>query len=80
VNYKTGTNHLDFLHGWLNYQIEHHLFPNLPLNHYQRMQPRVKAVCEKHNLPYRQEGVFKRLRMTLALMVGKTNLLVIEHA
>lgn len=80
VNYKTGANHIDFLHGWLNYQVEHHLFPSLPLNHYQEMQKTVKQVCEKHNLPYRQENVFKRLRMTLDLMVGKTNLLVIKHA
>ncbi len=80
VNYKTGANHIDFFHGWLNYQVEHHLFPALPLNHYQEMQPIVKQVCEKHNLPYRQENVFKRLRMTLDLMVGKSNLLVISHA
>jgi fatty acid desaturase len=80
VNYNTGSNKVDFLHGWLNYQIEHHLFPNLPLNHYQEMQPVVKKVCAKHNLPYRQESVFKRLKMALDLMVGKTDLLVIKHA
>ncbi len=80
VNYNTGSNKIDFLHGWLNYQIEHHLFPNLPLNHYQEMQPVVKEVCAKHNIPYRQESVFKRLKMTLDLMVGKTDLLVIKHA
>ena len=80
VNYNTGANHIDFFHGWLNYQIEHHLFPNLPLNHYQEMQPIVKEICAKHNLPYRQESVFKRLWMTMELMVGKTSLLVIKHA
>jgi fatty acid desaturase len=80
VNYNTGSNKVDFLHGWLNYQVEHHLFPSLPLNHYQEMQPVVKEVCAKHNLPYRQESVFKRLRMTLDLMVGKTDQLVIKHA
>ncbi|MEE9342723.1 MAG: fatty acid desaturase [Gammaproteobacteria bacterium] len=80
VNYKSGSDFIDFLHGWLNYQIEHHLFPALPLNHYQQMQTKVKEICAKHNLPYRQEGVFKRLRMTLELMVGKTDLLVIKHA
>jgi len=78
VNYKTGSDRFDFLHGWLNYQIEHHLFPSLPLNHYQKMQPIVKEICKKHNLPYRQEGVFKRARMTIELMVGKTNQLVIK--
>ena len=78
VNYKTGTNPIDFAHGWLNYQIEHHLFPNLPLSQYQKMQPIVKEICAKHNLEYRQESVFKRLFMTVELMVGKTKLLKIE--
>jgi len=80
VNYKTGSNLIDFSHGWLNYQIEHHLFPFLPLSQYQKMQPHVKQVCEKHNLPYRQHSVFKRLLMSLELMVGKTSLLVIIKA
>ena len=80
VNYKTGSDRIDFLHGWLNYQVEHHLFPSLPLNHYQEMQPIVKEICKKHNLPYRQEGVFKRAWMTIELMVGKSSQLVIRHA
>lgn len=78
VNYKTGTNPIDFMHGWLNYQIEHHLFPNLPLSQYQKMQPIVKEICKKHNLEYRQESVFKRVYMTVELMVGNTKLLKIE--
>ncbi len=80
VNYNTGSDRIDFMHGWLNYQIEHHLFPSLPLNHYQKMQPIVKEICKKHNLPYRQENVFKRAWMTIELMVGKTDQLVIKHA
>ena len=80
VNYNTGTNIIDYFHGWLNYQIEHHLFPFLPLSQYQKMQPHVKLICAKHNLPYRQENVFKRLLMTLDLMVGKTSLLLIKKA
>ncbi len=79
VNYNSGTDRIDFLHGWLNYQIEHHLFPAIPLNHYQKMQPIVKEICKKHQLPYRQESVFKRAWMTIELMVGKTNQLVINH-
>jgi fatty acid desaturase len=80
VNYNTGTNMTDYFHGWLNYQIEHHLFPFLPLSQYQKMQPHVKQICAKHNLPYRQDNVFKRLLMTLDLMVGKTSLLLIKKA
>ena len=78
VNYNTGSDLIDFGHGWLNYQIEHHLFPNLPLSQYQKMQPIVKEICKKHKLEYRQESVFKRLWMTIDLMVGKTKLLRVK--
>ncbi|WP_228200549.1 fatty acid desaturase family protein [Arcobacter peruensis] len=78
VNYNTGSNLIDFGHGWLNYQIEHHLFPNLPLSQYQKLQPLIKDLCKKHNLEYRQESVFKRMYMTIELMVGKTKLLKVN--
>ena len=78
VNYNTGTDFIDFMHGFLNYQIEHHLFPNMPLSYYQKMQPIVKEICKKHNLEYRQESVFKRAYMTIELMVGKTKLLRVD--
>ncbi|ORU93694.1 MAG: fatty acid desaturase [Cycloclasticus sp. symbiont of Bathymodiolus heckerae] len=78
VNYTSGSDLIDFSHGWLNYQIEHHIFPFLPLSQYQKMRPEIQKICEKHNLPYRQENVFKRLRMSMDLMVGKTRLLVAD--
>jgi len=78
VNYNTGSDTIDFFHGFLNYQIEHHLFPNMPLRYYQKMQPIVKEICKKHKLEYRQESVFKRAFMTIELMVGKTKLLRID--
>ncbi|MFA6144418.1 MAG: fatty acid desaturase [Sulfurimonas sp.] len=78
VNYNTGTDLIDFAHGFLNYQIEHHLFPDMPHSFYQKMQPIVKEICKKHNLEYRQDSVFKRILMSIDLMVGKTKLLRIE--
>jgi len=78
VNYNTGTDFIDFSQGFLNYQIEHHLFPNIPLSYYQKMQPIVKDICKKHNIEYRQESVFKRIFMTIDLMVGKTKLLRVD--
>jgi len=75
VNYRTGTDTVDFLHGWLNYQIEHHLWPEMTVSQYQQAQPLVKALCEKHNIPYIQESVFKRLVKTIDVMVGKTSML-----
>jgi fatty acid desaturase len=75
TNFSTGSNLNDFLHGWLNYQIEHHLFPDLPMRQYQRIQPEVKRICEKHGVPYVQESVWKRLRKTLAVMTGEADML-----
>jgi hypothetical protein len=42
------------------------------------MQPIVKDICQKHNLEYRQENVFKRLFMSIELMVGNTKVLRID--
>jgi fatty acid desaturase len=78
VNYHTGGDLRDFTHGWLNYQIEHHLFPNLPLSQYQKIQAEVKKICEKHNIEYRQESVFKRAKMSIDLLVGKTKMLSVD--
>lgn len=78
VNYSTGSDLIDFSQGFLNYQIEHHLFPNTPQSYQQKMQSLVKDVCKKHNLEYRQENVFKRIIMTIDLMVGKTKLLRVD--
>jgi fatty acid desaturase len=75
VNYPTGSNFNDFFYGWLNYQIEHHLWPDLPLSQYQKLQPHVKALCEKHNIPYCQESVFKRMLKAADIMVGKKSML-----
>ncbi|WP_328992818.1 acyl-CoA desaturase [Kribbella sp. NBC_01245] len=38
--------------GNLSYQIEHHLFPDLPSNRYQEIAPQVKALFEEYNLKY----------------------------
>jgi fatty acid desaturase (delta-4 desaturase) len=43
-----------FFTGGLNYQIEHHLFPSLAHNLYQRIQPIVKEECAKKNVPYHE--------------------------
>ena len=73
VNYRTGSDLNDFLHGGLNYQIEHHLWPAMPLRQYQKLQPEVKALCAKYGIVYRQESVFRRLKKTVDVMVGKTS-------
>jgi fatty acid desaturase len=41
-----------FMSGNLCYQIEHHLFPDLPSNRYAEISGRVRALCDKYDLPY----------------------------
>jgi len=38
--------------GNLSFQIEHHLYPDLPSNRLARIAPRVREVCARHGLPY----------------------------
>ena len=79
VNYNCGNDRLDFMHGWLNYQIEHHLFPHLPLLKYQQYQPRIKVICEKYKVPYIQQSVFKRFGKLTDILVGKTTMKKMEN-
>ena len=43
---------LAFMSGNLCYQIEHHMFPDLPSNRYAEISVRVRALCDKYDLPY----------------------------
>ena len=74
VNYAAGTDIIDFWHGFLNYQIEHHVYPDLSMLQYQKGAPHLKAICEKHGVPYIQESVFERFRKTVDIMVGRTSM------
>lgn len=74
VNFAAGTDGIDFFHGFLNYQIEHHLWPDLSMRSYQRALPLVKDLCKYHGVPYIQESVFTRVRKTVDIMVGKADM------
>jgi fatty acid desaturase len=74
VDFSMGTDVIDLLHGWLNYQIEHHLWPNLSMLSYQKSAPAVRALCAKHGVPYIKENVFIRVKKTVDIMVGNTSM------
>ncbi len=69
---------LHVLSGNLGFQIEHHLFPDLPSNRYAEIAVDVRALCEKYGLPYttgplhRQYGQALRTIMKLSLPNGMT--------
>ena len=41
-----------FMSGNLCYQIEHHLYPDIPSNRLHEISLRVQEVCDKYDLPY----------------------------
>ena len=43
---------LAFMSGNLSYQIEHHIYPDLPSNRLAEIAVRVQALCDKYDLPY----------------------------
>ena len=43
---------VDWITGYLNYQVEHHLFPSIPHPSLPKVAPRVKALLAKHNVEY----------------------------
>jgi linoleoyl-CoA desaturase len=48
----SGSAAMHFMTGNLSYQIEHHLFPDLPSNRYQEIAPKVQEVFERYGLTY----------------------------
>ncbi len=63
--------------GNLGYQVEHHLYPDMPSTRYGEIAPKVKAVCERYELPYntgpfgKQLANVQRTILRLALPGGK---------
>jgi fatty acid desaturase len=53
-----GSRLVDFVLGGLNYQIEHHLFPNMPRPNLRHAQPLIRAFCQHHGLPYTEASLF----------------------
>ena len=47
-----GSQLLHVMTGNLGYQIEHHLFPDLPSNRYAEISVKVRALCDKYGIPY----------------------------
>jgi fatty acid desaturase len=63
--------------GNLGYQVEHHLFPDMPSTRYAEIAPKVKDLCERYGLPYntgpflKQFGTVQRTILRLAFPGGR---------
>ncbi len=66
-----------FMAGNLSFQVEHHLYPDMPSSRYAEIAPRVRDICHRYGLPYntgplhKQLGSVHRTILRLALPGGK---------
>lgn len=60
ANYTSGNDFIDFFNGFLGYHAEHHLFPNKTHLWYRRAQPIVQKYCERRDINYVVEPLWKR--------------------
>merc|ERR1711968_333571 len=47
---------MDWFHGGLQFQIEHHLWPRLPRHNLRRARELTKELCKKHKVHYQEPG------------------------
>jgi linoleoyl-CoA desaturase len=83
VRQLTGAANIDggpifhILSGNLGYQVEHHLYPDMPSTRYGEIAPKVREICVRYGLPYnsgpfsQQLGMVQRTIVRLALPGGK---------
>jgi len=58
ANFANSNRPLSWYVGGLNYQIEHHLFPNICHVHYRKLAPIVKSTAKEYGIPYYEHKTF----------------------
>jgi fatty acid desaturase len=51
--------------GGLNYQIEHHLFPTMPMANLRRCQGMVRTYCSAHGIDYCETSLVRSYALSL---------------
>jgi linoleoyl-CoA desaturase len=60
ANFSPKSKWFSWLIGGLNYQIEHHLFPNICHVHYPKLSKIVQQTAEEYNIPYHIQPSFAK--------------------
>lgn len=58
TNFATKSWAFSWFVGGLNFQVEHHLFPNICHVHYKKLAPIIKQTAQEFNLPYYSKKTF----------------------
>lgn len=69
TNFANNNRILSWYVGGLNYQVEHHLFPNICHVHYRKISHIVKYTAEEFGVPYKSEPTF------IGALIGHAKLL-----
>lgn len=64
----------DWLHGGLQFQTTHHLFPTMGRKYLREATPFVVALCQKHDLPYKKVTFMEANRAILAVLEEESNI------
>lgn len=70
---------LDFIHGGLQFQAVHHLFPGVPRHNLRRLQQLVIKFCDETNIKYKRLGFVagnKDLLSKLGEVAGQLDLMI----
>ncbi|MCB9064538.1 MAG: acyl-CoA desaturase [Chitinophagales bacterium] len=69
ANFAPNNKLLSWYIGGLNYQIEHHLFPQICHVHYPQLSKIVSEVAKEYNIPYNVQPTFRKALSTHAQML-----------
>ncbi|WP_150309137.1 fatty acid desaturase family protein [Planctomonas psychrotolerans] len=59
---------MDSFMGGLNYQVEHHLFPNMARPNLRKAQQITREYCAKHNIPYTETSLMESYSIVVAYL------------
>ena len=62
VDIAVGNPIVDWIMGYLNYQVVHHLFPSMPQYRGPDVSRELVLFCEKHHIEYKRVGYFQAWR------------------
>jgi len=49
---------MDWFHGGLQFQVEHHFYPRLPRHQLRQCSYRLQEICKKHNMKYHAHSFY----------------------
>ncbi len=78
VNFPAGNDFVDFIYGGMNYQIEHHIWPEASLLQCQRARPKIKEICKRYGVRYHEASLWPRVVKTIGMIAGSCEVLQTE--